>query len=853
MRKKTNVPAERSTFVGRRRELATVAALLRNKRLVSLLGPPGIGKTALALKHARARPSLYSGGVWFVDAQGVRTSGDLSRAVASAVGIDARAGEPDLDVSVGRRLADHGPILVVLDNFDDAVRRAATTLGTWTASAAKARFLVTSREALNIEGEQRMDLGPLDQGRSNDGVQLFLERARAVRSGYAPSPALLVVIKEIVSRLEGNPLAIELAATRLTTVSERELLTWLPRDIDGAIAGRALRRAIARSWALLSPGEQRALAACSVFSGGFSLDAAASVLPPRGSPLKALERLQALRDKSLLFIDEHADTTRYGLYESISAFARAKLNASGLRNATEQHHAEFYVRAAAGWQAQSASDGSVEALDALVLESKNLAAVIERGLRKGADRNAYLHALHTLVAEEPRVVAMGPIAPYLALLDSALEKARAPYRVSNRVVLSVLLARGKARTMSGRTDGLPDLERARAMARRLADLRLTGLATLEIGVAHLRQGMLDVAYRDFSAARELFRRVGERELEGNAVGRLGLVRYREGKLDEALARYEEQAPLLSPNVLQRSDYHARLGGIHHDRGAFAAADAEYRRALVIARRARSRRREAIALGALGVLYWEMGRYDRSRKTHERAIAVIKGHGDRAYEGICLASLGGVEALAGNLLRASRLIARARLLVAPERDQRILNAVDLYDAIVVLAASARLARKHPVRASELRDRARSQIARATAAEQPSGEDTRVALRIIRSSFGRDATGLATREHLHVHAGRKWFQLDGRVVSLATKPTLGNLLFALGDRHARQPGQAMTTFELLDAGWPAQSIGALAGTNRVYVALAALRKLGLTRVLLRTADGYRLSPTLDVTFTDDRAPS
>ena len=843
---RTNLPAQRSSFIGRKRALETLRALLRRGRLVTLVGAPGVGKTRLALQHALAcaAKKAYPGGVWLVDARAVRSGTDLATAVAGTLGLEVPP-RSRVEVIVGRRLAERGALLLVLDEFDHAVSRAASTVDAWHAVAPEARFLVTSCAPLSIDGEQRMELGPLELGPTREAVGLFVERARSLRAGYAPGAAARRAIEEIVRRLDGNPLAIELAAARLSTVSERELLAWLPRawSDDGARASHEtpLHRAIARSWELLAARERRALAALSVFSGGFTLDAAARVLAGGRATPAALQVLQALREKSLVHVVEtRAHTTRFGVYESIAAFVRAKLRALGLAKEAERKHAAYFVPAAEAW-ATAVRDGSAAAMDELTVERENLAAVVRRGLGPRATHAAHVEALRVLVAEQARVLATGPLAPYLARLDAAIERAGLHAPSALRVLS--LLARGRTRVLSGLAQGSVDIERALAGARRLGDPVLTGQCLLELAESHRRRGCLEEAYASAADARAHFVRAESREMVGMALGQLGFLRYQQGRFDDALAHFAEQAAFLPTDLALLSAYHARVGGVYHDRGAFLAAREEYMRALVLARRARSRRREATALAVLGLLHWEMGRHAKARTFHERAIAVVHEHGDRAYEGICHASLGGLEAATGNFARSARLLDHARRLVGSQGSALVLAAVELYGAMLLLARATRMAEREPSSAAELRARARAQIVAAAAQREHVGDDVRVALRVLRTAFGEDVATARAPDCLVVDPrGASFRAPGGPAVSLARKRTLARLLVALSEHRLRAPGTSLTTFALVEAAWPGENVAALAGPNRVYVALNALRKLGLKNVITRVGDGYALDPNV-----------
>ncbi len=854
------LPREHSSFVGRVAELAWLAELVAGRHVVSVLGPPGIGKSRLALRYAHqcARGRKFPGGVWHVDAHAVTRASDLATAVAGRLGLDLRATDRRPDELVGLRLAERPPLLLVLDDLDRAVKRAAPAIRGWADAAPNVRFLVTSREPLRLVEEQRMRLGPLAGRTHRDAVRLFCERAAAICAGYRAPRRAGDVVRELVLRLQGNPLAIELAASQLSVLSEREILEQLPRLLarrEGVGAQRnALHDAIARSWALLDGLERRTLAAFCVFSGGFTQEAADAVAGSITRHRPGHAAVHALCEKSLVFAetDANSGTTRYGVSPSVGEFARARLKSLGLAEDAERRHAAHYVAAAERWAAAIDDSATVrsEAFASLTRERQNLEAVAARGARSDAPAETRTHALRALVALGPVILATGPLAPYVTAITLAI--GRVPARGSGPIVARATLVRGKARVLAGDAEGTLDLERARALARRVQDRRVEGIALVALSGAYRRAGRLDLAWRCGEEAAKVLGRAGARDLVGVALGELGLIRYIEGRFDEALTQYDAQRAFLSNDPEVLAAYHARIGGIYHDRGALLAARAQYRRSLTFARSAKSRRRETIALSALGIARWEEGDLVRARQLHRRALALAHAHGDDPYEGICLATLGGIEASSGRLARAEHLLERARRVLSPRTDGLAIRAIDLYEAMLLFARSERLAKADPTSSAELRTRARARIVPFAGTDRV-GDDVRVALRILRARFGEDLETSRGRGRLVVHARGDWFVAPGSgVVRLAGKPLLASLLAVLAGQRVTAPGKALDTFALVEAGWPGEDVRALAGANRVYVAIATLRRLGLRAMLTRTRDGYLVDPSADLTISSDAIP-
>jgi class 3 adenylate cyclase len=277
-----NLPRERDAFVGRSADLASVATRLDSgARLLTVLGPAGTGKTRLARRYGWTWLGDWPGGVYFCDLSDARTLESVFFVVALA--LDVPLGKDDPAVQLGRAISTRGRCLLILDNFEQIVPHAEASVGRWLDRAADAAFLVTSRERLHLAGEEVLPLEPLSV--DAEGVELFAMRARTQKADFALTPDNRATVARVVALLDGLPLAIELAAARIHVLSPAQLLERLT-DRFALLAGArsaadrqaTLRGAIDWSWNLLLPWEQSALAQCSVFEGGFTLDAAEAVL-----------------------------------------------------------------------------------------------------------------------------------------------------------------------------------------------------------------------------------------------------------------------------------------------------------------------------------------------------------------------------------------------------------------------------------------------------------------------------------------------------------------------------------------------------------------------------------------------
>lgn len=341
-REQTNIGPERDAFVGRDRELRELAAELRDHRLVTILGEGGAGKTRLA-RHFGASTELFDE-VWFCDLVGARDRGDLIGVIAETLDLEV---SQSVDVrEIGEALDGRGEMLLVLDNLEQIADPAARAVDAWLEIAPEVSFLATSREPLRIQGEIRFQLEPLQ---TEAGIELFRSRARALGPDFEFETSNAEWVERIVERLEGLPLAIELAASRTKIYSLADLAGELESSFEVLRSDsrmletrhRTMREAIAWSWELLEERERHLLAEASVFVGGFRLEAARAILLGDGDePVDEL--LESLVDKSLVRRVPVEGRLRFELLEPIREFAAEQLD-EARRVEVERRHARHFV------------------------------------------------------------------------------------------------------------------------------------------------------------------------------------------------------------------------------------------------------------------------------------------------------------------------------------------------------------------------------------------------------------------------------------------------------------------------------------------------------------------------------
>jgi predicted ATPase len=379
----SNLPPERSAFVGRERELGVVAGLLRSSRMVTLNGVGGVGKTRLAVHTAATVLGEFPDGVWLVELAPLIDATLVASTVANAIGTPPSRGVEPREM-VCRFLA-HKRALLVLDNCEHVIDVAAGFVDELLGAAPRTQVLATSREPLDVAGESVWRVPSLavetTSGELGDAVALFLQRAGQVHGGIALDDDNRETVVQLCRRLDGIPLAIELAAARAGTMSVQHIADHL--DERFRLLTRGGRTAVARqqtlqgafdwSYELLTPPERELFDLLGVFAGGFDLKAAAAVAGL--DEYRALDVVGQLVDKSMVEVDLQRD--RYRLLETLRQYAWDRLVSTGRLSSARRAHADWFS-AVAGTQAarMGLSGQQVDALDRLETDYDNLRAAL---------------------------------------------------------------------------------------------------------------------------------------------------------------------------------------------------------------------------------------------------------------------------------------------------------------------------------------------------------------------------------------------------------------------------------------------------------------------------------------------
>ena len=358
------LPPVLTNFVGRAREKEEVAYLLRQRRLVTLTGPGGVGKTRLALHVAAALQEQYPQGACVVELAPVSEPAAVPRAVAAALGLHPAERGPLVDIVVA--VLRPQTLLLVLDNCEHLLDACARLVETLLKECPNLHILVTSRERLSLTAETVFALAPLavpdpahvlpiDQLARVEAVQLFVDRATATQPAFALSPANAAAVARLCARLDGLPLALELAAARVNSLGIDTLASLLDRCFDLLTGGQrtalprqqTLRAAVDWSYNLMGPDEQALWVSLAVFAGRFSLAAAEAVFNDLVSSASAADLLAHLVDKSLVQAETSGTQAQYWLLETMRRYAWERLEESGAQPMVQERHAAYYAALAA--------------------------------------------------------------------------------------------------------------------------------------------------------------------------------------------------------------------------------------------------------------------------------------------------------------------------------------------------------------------------------------------------------------------------------------------------------------------------------------------------------------------------
>jgi predicted ATPase len=633
----TNLPAQATPFIGREHELAAVLALLRRDdvRLITLSGTGGTGKSRLALQTAANLLEEFEHGVYFVDLAPI-TDPELMLSTVARVLAVKEIGNREL----ADRLKDHlreKHMLLVLDNFEQVIK-AAPLVSDLLTSAPRLKIIVTSREVLRVHGEHDYSVPPLglpERKRRRtiailcqyESVALFMQRAKASRSDFEITKHNAPAIAEICIKLDGLPLAIELAAARVRLLTPQSLLERLSSRLGTLGSGarglaarqRTLRGAIDWSYNLLDEGEKKLFARLGVFVGGWTLEAAEEVCGD-DLPFDVLDGLESLLDKSLLRVVEgRGQQTRFLMLETIREYAVERLDQSEEGEVVRDSHARYFL---ALTEQEKAGAAASEYLESIQADHDNVRAALGGSLEGGkaevALRMGYglwtFWYLHGHLSEGRRWLEE-------ALVTGA--GAPAPLRAN-----ALRAAGNMAYHIGDYSAALVHQEECLELYRQLGDKKGIAASLNNLAITAADDGDFALSRSLYEDSLALSRELGDRESEALTLGNLGNLELYQGQLDEARSRYQQSLEIYRGQSAKAGIPYplSELGDLARRQGDCASARTYLTEAITISRDLGIDMGVTSCVKRFGDIAVEEGRIDRALRLFGAAEALREGMG-----------------------------------------------------------------------------------------------------------------------------------------------------------------------------------------------------------------------------------
>jgi len=639
----TNLPVLRTGFVGREKEVAAAKELLlrQDVRLVTVTGPGGIGKTRLAVEVAGGLIEMFPGGIHFVPLSPLSDPGLIASVIVQTLGIREAGGQSPLEI-LKKNLQDslRAPMLFLLDNFEHLVQ-AAPTVAELLAAASNLKILVTSRAALHLYGEHEFPVPPLalPDSRSVPAVEvlsqypavaLFVQRAVAAKPDFELNRENASAITEICARLDGLPLAIELAAARVKVLSPFSMLTRLASRLQLLTGGardlpqrqQTLRAAMDWSYDLLNAAEQKLFRRLSVFVGGCTLEGVEAVCDTTGDlTLDLLDGMASMVDKSLVQqVEQAKGESRFVMLETIREYALEKLQASGERASTKRAHAAYCLVLAEEEASEPGDAQGTEWIGRFALEHDNFRAGLEWltetgdaewGLRLGTALFRFWEIREYLAEGRDRLGRL------LKLAGAA-----APTKARTRALFAAgVLAGEQGDYASAETH----ISESQNIARQLGDNTGVAVSLNALAVFARDRGSIAKARALFEESLALWRELGNLKAVARALSNLANVVKLQGDYDRARSLYEECLSIFRglgdrTGVAWSLNYQ---GDVARDQGDSAAARALYEQCLAIFRELGDRWGIAGTLADLGSLAREQRDYSCAHSLYRESIIIFQ--------------------------------------------------------------------------------------------------------------------------------------------------------------------------------------------------------------------------------------
>lgn len=636
----SNLPVQRTGFVGREKEIAAAKELLLRQevRLMTVTGPGGIGKTRFATQVASGLVEQFPGGIHFVPLSALTDPDLVASVIVQALGIGEAGGQSPLEI-LKRNLQDslRAPVLLLLDNFEHLVP-AAPVVAEILAAGPNLKILVTSRAALHLYGEHEFPLPPLTLPDPRfmpsvevlsqcPAVALFVQRAAAVRPDFELNRENARAVAEICARLDGLPLAIELAAARVKVLSPSSMLTRLGNRLQLLTGGsrdlpqrqQTLRAAIGWGYDLLSATEQKLFRRLSVFAGGCNLESVEAVCDTKGDlDLDLLDGMASMVDKSLVQqVEQGKGESRFVMLETLREYGLEQLEVSGEAAQTKRAHAAYFLVLA---EENATEPSEAEWLERMGLENDNLRAGLEWLIETGnAEWGLRLGTSLFRFWEVREYLAEGrdSLGRLLRLTEAGS---------TTKLRMRALFAAGVLAGEQGDYASAAALiGESQDIAQALGDKTGVAVSLNALAVFARDRGDVEAAYILFEASLELWRELGDQKAVARALSNLATVVKIRGEYGRALALYVECHSIFG-GLGDRTGVAWSLnnqGDVAHAQGDSATARTLYEQGLAIFREADDRWGIAGTLADLGSLEGEQKDYSAARSMYRESIKVFQ--------------------------------------------------------------------------------------------------------------------------------------------------------------------------------------------------------------------------------------
>jgi predicted ATPase/DNA-binding winged helix-turn-helix (wHTH) protein len=642
---KHNLPQQLTSFIGREKEIAQIKELLGTTRLLTLTGAGGCGKTRLAMQVAADLLQSYSDGIWLVELAALSDPGLVPQTVANAMGLKEQQGN-SLAQTINEHLASRH-LLLMLDNAEHLLAACAQLTDVVLRHCAHVAIVVTSRERLGIAGEVTYRVPSLSvpdpkrdatpgQLSAYESTRLLIERARLQRPHFAVTAQNASALASVCHKLDGIPLAIELAAPRVRSMSMEEVNRRLDQRFGLLTGGsrtalprhRTLRAMIDWSYDLLSAAEQALLCRLSVFSGGWTLDAAEQVCTGDGiAEVEALDLLTSLADKSLISAEADDGETRYWLLQTVRHYAQDRLRERDEEEARwQRRHLGYFVALAEEAEPLLMGADQHVWLERLETEHDNLRSALTWSSTAGGDAEAGLRAAVALSQFWWLRGYLGEGHAWLVRLMNAASSGEPEF-----VRAKALNAAGSNAWLQGDYPAAwAFFEQGLAIARKLGERPVIANVLHGLGAVLADQGNYPGARVFYEQSLEIRRELGDRRAISGSLSNLGIVACRQG--DSLAARsLQEEALAIRRELGDRWGIAASLNNladVAHDQRDYLAARALSEESLEIYRQVGYRRGIADVLRRMGLMACDQGDHRSARAPLKESLAIFLELGDR---------------------------------------------------------------------------------------------------------------------------------------------------------------------------------------------------------------------------------